>query len=818
MRYLAEIWWQIGESHFEQIDPRGGPYNYNRAVTAYRLSMKSVADQIKNVVFGVSLYKLAWTYFKQQRYEAAVHTFVDLLNYTDKREAATGDAGADFRTEAADYIAGSLTYGDFAGPAEDEPYIIRSDILDTETNPVVAEQKMRIGIERVQNPQLVPQDKKWTIEIYKSLAREYRELNQLANATTVLELILQKYPMHRDAPLVQDEIARTYDERAKYAKPDTPERDDYAAKALDARTKLAQYIGATPWVDANRDDPEAIQTAERLVKGGLRQAAVEHTNNARALVAAGNQSTDNNVRATNFDKALVEYQLAQSAWYGYYKQDENATDAYETKYWLADSQYRQIEIMVPLQRRVSPELYQSAKKAAIEVRDSNEDDRFLEVTAQYVVAIADMALNEQYAIHKVDANAGLEERSEAPITLVDGKATAINSLPLPGQVINAIAARDEYAARVTEKMDSVGNLQLFRFQSAQFFFFYGQFDESDKRFDIIYKDQCKKSKYAYLAWEKELYSAGVRADISGDSSKVRQLAEAEKDPATSCAYTDAQKTQAVALGDGFLKAGLLSGCGGGLQERLRKCPTARSASRSGKRPDSSTKRRSRPRRIATRRRRRPSTARFRTSRSVITTRRSRCIASSSTSTATRRSSPTCRKARTPTPTEYANRVKFLSQAYGELARAYILFFNYRAAAETLDKIASINRFEAAEPQGIRAERPRPLFEPGRQGQDGRGALAFSVLQAERGRQGRGRLHRRGRPDLKQWDERGDSDANKTGAVQGDELAFELFRREQEQHRRVSLQRRRRLLRRQDEARGERSEGRRVVAGHDQAVR
>ena len=33
-RYLAEIWWQLGNFHFDQIDPKGGPYNLNRAVVA----------------------------------------------------------------------------------------------------------------------------------------------------------------------------------------------------------------------------------------------------------------------------------------------------------------------------------------------------------------------------------------------------------------------------------------------------------------------------------------------------------------------------------------------------------------------------------------------------------------------------------------------------------------------------------------------------------------------------------------------------------------------------------------------------------------
>ena len=64
-RYLAEIWWQLGNFHFDQIDPHGGPYNLNRAVASYEHSMEFK----KPPIFGVAMYKQAWTYYKQQRYK-----------------------------------------------------------------------------------------------------------------------------------------------------------------------------------------------------------------------------------------------------------------------------------------------------------------------------------------------------------------------------------------------------------------------------------------------------------------------------------------------------------------------------------------------------------------------------------------------------------------------------------------------------------------------------------------------------------------------------------------------------------------------------
>ena len=155
-RYIAEVWWLIGDYHFNDVDQGGGAFNLNRADSAYSHAIKFK----KPPVHGVAMYKLAWTYFKQQRYETSVHEFIDLLHYTDEQEKLTGEPGTDFRTEAYTYIAGSLTYLDFQGPGPDEPYIPRNDVLDVEQDPHVAETKMHIAIDRVQDPEAYPAERK----------------------------------------------------------------------------------------------------------------------------------------------------------------------------------------------------------------------------------------------------------------------------------------------------------------------------------------------------------------------------------------------------------------------------------------------------------------------------------------------------------------------------------------------------------------------------------------------------------------------------------------------------------------------------------
>ena len=57
---------------------------------------------------------------------------------------------------------------------------------------------------------------------------------------------------------------------------------------------------------------------------------------------------------------------------------------------------------------------------------------------------------------------------------------------------------------------------------------------------------------------------------------------------------------------------------------------------------------------------------------------------------------TLKKLEKDDPKEYEQRVKFLKMAYDALAGSYVLFFNYRKAAETFDKISSIERFTQAD--------------------------------------------------------------------------------------------------------------------------
>lgn len=539
-KYVAEIWWQIGNWEFDQLDTRGGVvgdepiavWDLNRANSAYRHSLVYK----KPPLYGVALYKEAWTLFKQQRYDAATREFVKLLLHTDDLEKQGETNVGDFRSEAYTYIAGSLTNIDFTGPEEWEPFIARPDIVDTEPNPDVAERKLHIAIDRVKDNTLIPQDKTWTIEIYKALASEFRSLNQFNNAVEVYELILKKWPMDPTAPDVQNEIAMTYDQMLVTKKSGSPEHDSIAAKALQARTALANYIGTTPWVDANKDNPGAIQNAERLVRGGLRQAAATHTNLGKQYLVAAATAPNEKEALDDLNRGAAEYKLAALGWKGYLKQDENAPDAYESRFWLADALNKEVRIELILhtkQKGQYPEPstaeLDAAKAAAVDVRDSNEDDKYLDVAATFVVEESDVARDLEYARYDdTKGSQGVQKRTDLEM-VGTGDEAKVKQVQIPPVVLASMKARDEYVQRVPAEKDPTHNALMYQYDVGDVYFVYGDFPNAKARFEPLYKDHCGKDEYGMKAWTKLI----TMAARSNDTQRARELAEADK--AHSCA-------------------------------------------------------------------------------------------------------------------------------------------------------------------------------------------------------------------------------------------------------------------------------------------
>lgn len=691
-RYVAEVWWQLGNYHFDQIAPSGGPYELNRAAATYERSMQ----YRKPPLYGVAMYKLAWTLFKQQRYKSAVDWFVNLLYYADEQEEKTGDPGADFRSEAFTYIAGSLTYVDFQGPPAIDPYIARSDILDVESDPLVAEEKMGVALTRVQDAALVPQDKKWTVEIYKALAKEFVEINQQRNAIRTLELTLTKFPLDRDAPKLQNQVAELYDAIARQAPDGSAVREEASNAALAARTKLAEYVGDTAWTRANKEDPEAIQQAEQLVRTGLQRAAADHTNVARALFARARQVTDKNTRRAVLTKAIEEYRLAAKGWSAYIDQDPNAIDAYESRFWLADALYWNVVLQIELEEMPSGDEIRAAQLAAKEVRDSNEDDKFLQPSAFYLVVIADRVLEARYREYEQSGGTRGVERRDAVGFEGDGDARKVVSVQLPEEVTGAVTARDEYNQRVEAPQDAQNNRPLYAFQAADYYFVYGQFKQAEARFVPIMDLNCGKNEWGYRAWEKLI----SMSNFQGNAARSRELVEGK-----SCAFNEETQAAEDALrtpvrqGVAYLDARKLYDEAEGMapgSERDKKWREAAAAYKVAL--DAAPDRDEAPEAAMNGAYAYKQVGDYDKAIEMYELFISR-YGNDQKLVELKLGDPKAKPPVEPNPQRYENRVKYLKMAYDALGNAYVLFFDYPKAAETFDTVSKIGHFPNEQRRG-----------------------------------------------------------------------------------------------------------------------
>ncbi len=679
-RYVAEIWWQLGNYHFDQLDSRGGPYNLNRAVSAYDHSLVYK----KPPLFGVAMYKQAWAYFKQQRYHAAIDYFVRLLHYADEQEALTGDPGADFRAEAFTYIAGSLTYIDMEGPSAQDPFIPRNDVLDTELDPVVAEEKMELAIARVQDPKLIPQDQKWTVGIYKALAREFVEIAQKRNAIATMELTVEKFPLDRDAPAMVGRVAELYDELARLAPQGSETKREYAEKALRARTKLAEYVGTTRWTDANRNDPEALAQAEELAKVGLQRAAADHTNYARAYKEAALALSEASAQATQLERAIEEYRLAAQGWAAYIDQNPTATDVYDSSFWLADAQFWVAVLQVPLGRMPSQKEIQDAYTSTSAVRDSNANDKYRQPAAYYVVTLAEKVLDaEALAYEQSGGTQGIARKEAVGFdTGPDGK-KKVHVEKLPAPVEAAVCARDEYNAAIPLDQDPEKNGLLYASQAAEYFFVYGQFEEARRRFIPIYKEYCGKNKWGYNAWEKLI----SMSNFEENGAQSRLLAESR-----SCAFDEETRVAEeairtpVKIGVAYLDAGALFKKAMGMEPSAERDKTWRAAAAAYKVAlDVAPDRDEAPEAVMNGAYAYKQVGEY-----------DKAIAMYRLFINSYGKKETLAKLQQSDKPKFEERVKYLNDAYQALAGAYVLFFDYPKAAETFDAISDVSYFAPEE--------------------------------------------------------------------------------------------------------------------------
>ncbi|MCB9626389.1 MAG: tetratricopeptide repeat protein [Sandaracinaceae bacterium] len=428
-RFVSETWFRIGEYHF---DDYMDDFAVDKSIAAYNVILRDPTDRN----YGLALYKVAWAYYRANRFEQAVRHFGMLVQWSDDQMAATGRAGSDLRPEAMQYMGITFAYGDW------------NDNMVPDL-----EEGGASGFQRLQNPQLLPQDREWTPDVYFATGEVFYEEAKYADAIQIWQYAINHWPHHRLVPHYIDRIAT--------ANRDMARRD----LELSALVALRDYGPGSEWYSQNMDHPTELREAERLAEMSLIRAAVETHQTAQRT--RQQCVVDRDIELCN--EATTQYRAAAEAYASYLERYPNTQEAYELHFNLADALFWSGE-------------YEQAATTYAEVRDSNLDDRHLHEAARMVVESIKRLIDEEVRAGR------LSVRSDPPDAV--GEPPVVRPVQMPMLLQRMAQARELFLARVDDRHDAERLRPAYDYNNAVLLYQYGYWRQAAERFQRIYDERC----------------------------------------------------------------------------------------------------------------------------------------------------------------------------------------------------------------------------------------------------------------------------------------------------------------------------------------
>ncbi|WP_193409877.1 tetratricopeptide repeat protein [Myxococcus hansupus] len=304
-RFATESWVRIGEYWFDNYEDRQA---LPKAAHAY----ESATRDTSHPLYDKALYKLGWTYYRMDRFDPAVASFLTLVDFYDAQRAAKGDetAGGDLREEALQYVAISLADEAWGG-------LPRAEALFAQRGP-----------------------KPYEGEVYQRLGNVYFDQTKHAAAVEAYRRVLQKDPDSRDAPRIQQRIVQAY------------ERDRMLAVSFAESEALANlYRPGSDWYEKNKGDSEAINRANVLAERSLYGSATYHHQQALVFKQEG-----------KFEQARSAFEVAARAYGTYLERFPRTKSAGDLRFYYAECLYNAFQ-------------FTAAARAYAHVRDSDPSNK-----------------------------------------------------------------------------------------------------------------------------------------------------------------------------------------------------------------------------------------------------------------------------------------------------------------------------------------------------------------------------------------------------------------------------------------------------------
>ncbi len=417
-RFATEAWVRIGEYYFDAYDV---PDALSLAADAYE---HAVADT-KHTLYDKALYKLGWVYYRLDRFDDAVARFITLADFYEEEAKRKGEeeVGGDLRAEALQYTAISFVdekWGSLAKAVQ----LFKS-----------------LG------------GRAYESEVFRRMGDVYFDQTKHPEAIEAYRLVLQRNPLHRDAPAIQQRIVQAY------------ERDRRLEEAFAESTRLANmFTPGTPWHDHWKHDPDVVQASADLAEKSLYSAAIYHHQQALVYKQEG-----------RFDQAKAAFESAARAYDGYLQRFPRSKNAYEIEFYLAECQYNSFQ-------------FEEAGRHYAAVRDSSQDVKYRS-DAAYAAVLATQK--------QLDADIASGTTIQLPVLTSaqrpEGEKVAPIELTKREQAL--VAAGDRYIELSKEGDERNPGIA---YRAAELFYTHNQFDEARRRFEAIVTGYPKSevAKYA----------------------------------------------------------------------------------------------------------------------------------------------------------------------------------------------------------------------------------------------------------------------------------------------------------------------------------
>lgn len=444
-RFVPEAWTRIGESHFDNSE-------LELAVAAYSRVLKYKDSSY----YDKALYKLAWSYFRLDRYPDAIKNFDALVSLSETEKKESGNEGSELEKEAIQYLGISFAEKDWNDDqADDFPSPNPSDPV------AVQEQRAHVqALTRIEDFYRGRDGDTYVPTVYKKLGDIYYDETEYLQAIQVYRRLLEKWPYEPDNPKVQDRIVKAYKLRRDF---------DHA---LVETEKLANdYSRGSEWRKHNAGNTEALAAADDIREQSLASTAVEHHKAAQALkkLALASHPPD----GAKLEQALREYAQAANGYADYLQSFPNSKNTYDYTFFYAEALYYSRQFNMAAQQ------YEK-------VRDSNLDNRYLEDAAFDTVKSLESLLDEETRAGKLtlpalpDAN-----KLQAPV----------RAIPMPPEVRRLQGAYDAFVERVPAS----GRVPVMAYKAAEIDFRYLDFDKARPRMEGVLEKYCKENDVAQQA-------------------------------------------------------------------------------------------------------------------------------------------------------------------------------------------------------------------------------------------------------------------------------------------------------------------------------